>query len=153
LVFDTRVIYQETAPTPATRPVGIFVDEAFHEIAGIGQLAEVQRRPQVDRLALQHRHLRHHRDVGRRLAGLRRLLQLDQPRLTGRFRHAFDGDAGRLGEFGEDVLVEAILEIAAIDADLEQLLLRAQHVWQREHRRACKTCLQNRPAAHSAFPM
>ena len=144
-------MYQETAPTPATRPSGYLLMKRSTRLLGIGQLAQVERRPEVGRLALQHRHLRHHRDVGGRLAGLRRLLQLDEPCLAGRLRHGFDGDAGRLGEFGEDVLVEAIFEIAAIDADLERLVLRPQHVRHRQHRRA-RQDLPSEPPGGSLCP-
>src|SRR3546814_7068083 len=58
-------------------------------------------------------------DVGRRLPGSRRLLELDQPGLARRLRHGLHGDARRLGELREDVLVEGVLEVAAVDRSEE----------------------------------
>ena len=79
----------------------------------------VDRLPQLGRLALQRRHLRHHRDVGRGLVGLGGLFELHQPGFAGRLGDRFHRDTGRLGEGREDVLVERFLEIAAVDADLQ----------------------------------
>src|SRR3546814_2117702 len=71
-------------------------------------------------------------DVGRRLPGSRRLLELDQPGLARRLRHGLHGDARRLGELREDVLVEGVLEVAAVDADLQRAVLRAQDARHRQ---------------------
>jgi hypothetical protein len=125
---------------PATRPSG-----------GILDLGDIQRRPEFGRLALQHRNLRHHRDVSRRLAGLGRLFKLDKPGFAGRFGNGFDRDARRLGEFREDVLVERILEITTIDADFQRLVLRAQDRWHGEHGHTGKTGAEHGTAADRLF--
>ncbi len=111
--------------------VRIFVDELVEQVAGIFELGGIDRRPEFGRLAFQHRDLGHHRQVGRGLPGAGGLLKLHQPRLAGGLGNGFDGDAGCLGEGREHVLVERILEIAAIDANLDRAILRAQD---RRHR-------------------
>ena len=131
-------------PDAGNAAVRIFVDEAVEQVAVVLDLAGVDRRPQFGRLALQRRGLRHHREVGRRLACLGRLLELHQPGFAGRLGDRLDGDAGRLGEFRKDVLVEGILEVAAIDADLQRLVLCAQHRRHGKQACACKPGAQHR---------
>ena len=118
---------------PATRPSGYLLTKLRQQVVVVLDLRRVDRRPQFGRLALQRRRLRHHREVGRRLPGLGRLFELHQPGLAGRLGDRFDRDAGRLGEFREDVLVEGFLEVAAIDADLQRLVLRPQDRRHGEH--------------------
>ena len=101
---------------PAVR---IALDEVRLEVLGVGQLRLVQRRPELGVLALDARDLRHHADVGRGDVAARRGLQLDQPGLAGRLGDRLDLDPGLLGEIRVDVLVEGILEVAAVGADLE----------------------------------
>ena len=107
---------------PAIAAVGIFVDELRQQVLGVRHLRRRRAAPTARSLSPFSRvDLRHHRDVGRRHARLGRLLELHQPGLAGRLGDRFDLDAGLLGEFREDVLVEGILEVAAIDADLQAL--------------------------------
>ena len=95
------------------------MDEDRQQVFVVGDLVQIERLPELGFLTFQHAHLGHHVDVGRGNPGLGGLLQLDQPGLSGGFGHGLDFDAGLFGEIGEDVLVEGILEIAAVDADLE----------------------------------
>jgi hypothetical protein len=62
-----------------------------------------------------------------RLAGARRGLKLDQPGLARRLGDRLDLDAGLLREVGIDMLVERVLEVAAVGADLERLLGACMH--------------------------
>ena len=109
-------------PDRAHLAVGIAVDEVLEQVLGVGQLRLVERRPQLRVLALEAGDLRHHRDVGRGDAGARRRLQLDEPRLARGLGHGLDLDAGLLGEVRVDVLVERVLEVATVGADLERSL-------------------------------
>ena len=138
--------------------IRILVDEAIEQVRGVLHLSGVERGPEFGGLSLQHRHLRHHRDVGRRLAGAGGLLELDEPGFTGRLGDRFDGNTGCLGEFREDVLVERGFEIAAIDADLQRLVLRAQDRRHRQHGGTGKAGAEQRAALdgsgdHSRSPL
>src|SRR3546814_19563367 len=91
-------------------------------------------------------------DVGRRLPGSRRLLELDQPGLARRLRHGLHGDARRLGELREDVLVEGVLEVAAVDADLPRAVLREQDARHRQSARPRTACRPYSPARQIVSP-
>src|SRR3546814_17547744 len=90
-------------------------------------------------------------DVGRRLPGSRRLLELDQPGLARRLRHGLHGAARRLGELREDVLVEGVLEVAAVDADLQRAVLRAPDARHRQNAGPREACRHSCPALHAGL--
>src|SRR5690606_16172497 len=60
-----------------------------------------------------------------------------------------DGDAGRLGEGREDVLVEGVLEVAAVDPYLQRAVLRPQDVRHRQHAGAGEAGRHHCPARHA----
>ncbi|MPL83906.1 hypothetical protein SDC9_29865 [bioreactor metagenome] len=118
------------------RAVLIMVHEMLGQHAEVIHLALVELCPQPRALALDARHLRHHRDIGRRLVRARRLTQLHQPGLARGFANRLDLDPGFLGEIGVDELVEAVLEIAAVGAHLQRRARGPQHRGGCKHRGA-----------------
>ena len=122
---DVRIADQRDVPghraDAVDASVRIGVDELVEQVFHMRQLGLVERHPEFRRLPFQHRRLRHHVDVGRRPACPGRLFELNQPGFAGRLGHRLHLDAGRGGEVREDELVEGVLEVAAVDADLQRL--------------------------------
>ena len=115
---------QDIAPTPIG-PVEILEDEIGIEPVGGGDLRHVERLEKpADARCLDEGLAAVERKIRRNLPGHRRLLHRHEPVGGVGLRDADHFDAGRLGEGRIDVLLEAVLEIAAIGADLDASRLR-----------------------------